>query len=121
LRSPTWCCLTIVDPAHQTGGACDATAVPDTITEVVAPDAGVTYSWGGTQYHYNWSTKGLTSGEYRIRSSRCSSTSGGGRPGAPLARLAPVRRPRLLLRVAGGLVFLLEELDRRAHVAQLFA
>jgi hypothetical protein len=47
-------------------GACDANAVPETITEVVTPDNGVTYSWDGNQYHYNWSTKGLTAGEYRI-------------------------------------------------------
>jgi hypothetical protein len=26
----------------------------------------VTYAWDGSQYHYNWSTKGLTAGEYRI-------------------------------------------------------
>ena len=25
-----------------------------------------TYTWDGSQYHYNWSTKGLTAGEYRI-------------------------------------------------------
>ena len=25
-----------------------------------------TYAWDGSQYHYNWSTKGLTAGEYRI-------------------------------------------------------
>jgi hypothetical protein len=24
------------------------------------------YQGDGSQYHYNWSTKGLTSGEYRI-------------------------------------------------------
>ena len=24
------------------------------------------YKWDGAQYHYNWSTKGLTAGEYRI-------------------------------------------------------
>ena len=47
-------------------GACDSNATPDVITEVVAPDSGVTYSWDGSQYHYNWSTKGLTGGEYRI-------------------------------------------------------
>jgi hypothetical protein len=47
-------------------GACDSNAIPETITEVVTPDNGVTYSWDGSQYHYNWSTKGLTSGEYRI-------------------------------------------------------
>jgi hypothetical protein len=39
--------------------------VPDT-TEVVTPDQGVQYTWDGNQYHYNWSTKGLTAGEYRI-------------------------------------------------------
>jgi len=47
-------------------GACDATTVPETITEEVAPDAGVVYIWDGNQYHYNWSTKGLKAGEYRI-------------------------------------------------------
>ena len=24
------------------------------------------YSWTGAQYQYNWSTKGLTAGEYRL-------------------------------------------------------
>ena len=33
---------------------------------VLAPDAGANYQWEGGQYHYNWSTKGLTAGEYRI-------------------------------------------------------
>jgi hypothetical protein len=47
-------------------GACDANAVPDTITEVVTADAGVVYTWDGAQYHYNWSTKSLKAGEYRI-------------------------------------------------------
>jgi hypothetical protein len=46
-------------------GSCDTTAALDT-TDVVTPDAGVTYTWDGSQYHYNWSTKGLTAGEYRI-------------------------------------------------------
>jgi hypothetical protein len=46
-------------------GACDATAAADT-TDPVTPDAGVTYAWDGSQYHYNWSTKSLTAGEYRI-------------------------------------------------------
>jgi MBG domain-containing protein len=46
-------------------GACDSTASADT-TELVTPDAGVTYTWDGSQYHYNWSTKGLTAGEYRV-------------------------------------------------------
>jgi hypothetical protein len=47
-------------------GSCDTTAALDTIAEVVAPDAGVVYNWDGSQYHYNWSTKGLTGGEYRV-------------------------------------------------------
>jgi hypothetical protein len=46
-------------------GACDSTASPDT-TEAATPDAGSTYTWDGSQYHYNWSTKNLTAGEYRI-------------------------------------------------------
>jgi hypothetical protein len=46
-------------------GTCDNTATTDT-TEVVTPDAGVAYSWDGSQYHYNWSTKNLAAGEYRI-------------------------------------------------------
>jgi hypothetical protein len=46
-------------------GTCDSNAVPDA-TEVVTPDAGVVYTWDGSQYHYNWSTKGLKVGEYRI-------------------------------------------------------
>ena len=47
-------------------GVCDATAVPDQITDTVAPDPNAVYAWDGSQYHYNWSTKGLTAGEYRI-------------------------------------------------------
>jgi hypothetical protein len=48
-------------------GSCDATTEPETITEVITPDAGVVYVWDGNQYHYNWSTKGLPgAGEYRI-------------------------------------------------------
>ena len=46
-------------------GACDSTAATDT-TEAVTPDAGSTFTWDGSQYHYNWSTKSLTAGEYRI-------------------------------------------------------
>jgi hypothetical protein len=47
-------------------GVCDATAVPDQITDTVVPDPDAVYAWDGSQYHYNWSTKGLTAGEYRI-------------------------------------------------------
>jgi hypothetical protein len=33
-------------------GACDSTAASDT-TEAVTPDAGATFTWDGSQYHYN--------------------------------------------------------------------
>ena len=46
-------------------GGCDSNAATDT-TDVVTPDAGVSCTWDGSQYHYNWSTKSLTAGEYRI-------------------------------------------------------
>ena len=52
-------------PAPGTWVRCDATAAPERPTSVT-PDAGSTYKWDGSQYHYNWSTKGLTAGEYRI-------------------------------------------------------
>jgi hypothetical protein len=47
-------------------GACDPNSVPETVTELVTPDAGGVYTWDGSQYHYNWSTKNLKAGEYRI-------------------------------------------------------
>ena len=47
-------------------GQCEIGATLETITEFLTPDAGVVYSWDGSKYHYNWSTKGLTAGEYRI-------------------------------------------------------
>ena len=46
-------------------GACDASAATENIP-TLDPDGVPVYSWDGTQYHYNWSTKGLTSGRYRI-------------------------------------------------------
>ncbi len=46
-------------------GTCDATAVTDSLPSV-DPTSGNEFRWDGTQYHYNWSTKGLTPGEYRI-------------------------------------------------------
>jgi hypothetical protein len=46
-------------------GSCDPTTAPETVFDL-SPDAGANYQWDGGQYHYNWSTKGLTSGEYRI-------------------------------------------------------
>ncbi|HZB23038.1 MAG TPA: PxKF domain-containing protein, partial [Gaiellaceae bacterium] len=47
-------------------GSCDVFVADETITEVVTPNAGNTFAWSGSQYHYNWSTKGLQAGEYRI-------------------------------------------------------
>jgi hypothetical protein len=47
-------------------GQCEIGATLETITEILTPDGGVVYSWDGSKYHYNWSTKGLTAGEYRI-------------------------------------------------------
>jgi trimeric autotransporter adhesin len=47
-------------------GSCGTGLALDTVAEVVTPNDGVTYSWDGSKYHYNWSTKGLTAGEYRI-------------------------------------------------------
>jgi hypothetical protein len=41
---------------------------------VVAPDPGVTYAWDGSKYQYNWSTKNLTVGEYRIYANLADST-----------------------------------------------
>ena len=46
-------------------GSCDSTTAPETFRPLT-PDAGANFNWHGSQYHYNWSTKGLTSGEYRI-------------------------------------------------------
>nr|MBA2712847.1 MBG-2 domain-containing protein [Rubrobacteraceae bacterium] len=46
-------------------GSCDlSTTLED--PPVVTPDASNQYIFTGGQYHYNWSTKGLTAGEYRI-------------------------------------------------------
>jgi MBG domain (YGX type) len=47
-------------------GSCDSAATLETIVEPVTPDDAPVYKWDGNQYHYNWSTKGLTAGEYRI-------------------------------------------------------
>jgi hypothetical protein len=46
-------------------GACDSSAAPEnpeTLQASVVPQ----YIWDGTQYHYNWSTKSLNAGLYRI-------------------------------------------------------
>ena len=46
-------------------GACDSAAAlenPEPVSASVVPQ----YTWDGAQYHYNWSTKGLPAGLYRI-------------------------------------------------------
>ena len=44
-------------------GPCDSIATLE-IPESVPADGGSQYKWDGTQYHYNWSTKGLAAGTY---------------------------------------------------------
>jgi hypothetical protein len=46
-------------------GSCDAGATLET-TELFQADSVPEYKWDGGQYHYNWSTKGLTAGVYLI-------------------------------------------------------
>ena len=46
-------------------GACD-TAPDDATAPAATPDGGSPFTWTGGQYHYNWSTKGLTPGLYRL-------------------------------------------------------
>jgi hypothetical protein len=56
-------------------GSCDAYTAPES-ADLVVPDAGSSYIWDGSQYHYNWSTKGggITAGEYRIYASLADGT-----------------------------------------------
>jgi hypothetical protein len=46
-------------------GACASYATLET-TDAGAPDTLPVYKWDGAQYHFNWSTKGLSGGVYRI-------------------------------------------------------
>jgi hypothetical protein len=46
-------------------GTCDITTAPEAELPL-SPDSGAIYKWDGSQYHFNWSTKGLQAGEYRI-------------------------------------------------------
>ena len=47
-------------------GGCEPDGILES-TPTLAPDAGAEFKWDGNQYHYNWSTKGITaSGVYRI-------------------------------------------------------
>ena len=45
--------------------ACDSAAAPEN-PELVQASVVPQYTWDGAQYHYNWSTKGLPAGLYRI-------------------------------------------------------
>jgi hypothetical protein len=45
--------------------SCDTQIAPEALDSDSA-FTGSTYRWDGSQYIYNWSTKGLTAGEYRI-------------------------------------------------------
>lgn len=46
-------------------GACGTETAVEEIAALSA-DATPVYAWDGSQYHYNWSTKGLSAGKYRI-------------------------------------------------------
>jgi large repetitive protein len=67
-----------VDPTFSRGsnrGACDSTTTLET-TSADTPTAGSTFRWDSTaqQYIYNFSTKGLTAGEYRINANLADGT-----------------------------------------------
>jgi hypothetical protein len=46
-------------------GSCDSTPAADT-APAATPELGSPFKWNGSAYQYNWSTKGLTPGLYRI-------------------------------------------------------
>jgi hypothetical protein len=46
-------------------GSCGPDVSLEAVTSLSA-DSGSAYKWDGSQYHYNWNTKGLTAGVYRI-------------------------------------------------------
>ncbi|MBT0651768.1 MBG domain-containing protein [Geomobilimonas luticola] len=46
-------------------GSCGIATTAEDLQSVPA-DTGTEYKWDGSQYHYNWSTKGLNPGKYRI-------------------------------------------------------
>jgi hypothetical protein len=47
------------------GGSCDTTTVPEPVADV-DPSEGTAFTWSGDHYQFNWSTRGLAPGEYRI-------------------------------------------------------
>ena len=49
----------------QSLGSCDGTP-DDAVSAASTPDGGSPFKWTGGEYHYNWSTKGLTPGLYRL-------------------------------------------------------
>ena len=57
------------------GASCGQT-VSDSVDVTVPPDPSTIYTWDGSQYHYNWSTKGLAPGEYRIYANLADGTKG---------------------------------------------
>ena len=46
-------------------GSCDADTAAEPPLDV-EPTGGSDYTWNGSHYQFNWSTKGLTAGEYRV-------------------------------------------------------
>jgi hypothetical protein len=48
------------------GSTCDSSTATETLADSVAATSGGTFSWDGSKYQFNWSTKGLTPGEYRV-------------------------------------------------------
>jgi hypothetical protein len=46
-------------------GACDTASMPEDVPAVTA-DVVPQFKWDGSQYHYNWSTKGISAGLYRV-------------------------------------------------------
>ena len=53
---------------------CDSGTETETVPTLAA-DNGADYVWDGAKYHYNWSTKGMQSGEYRIFANLADGTS----------------------------------------------
>ena len=51
---------------RRTSALCDANATLENPEPRVRPASCLSTIWDGAQYHYNWSTKGLQAGLYRI-------------------------------------------------------
>ncbi len=48
-------------------GACGGTSTVVEDPLAVTPDSGTAFKWDGNKYQYNWSTKGLQAGLFRVR------------------------------------------------------